>query len=78
MNYDRRRVGLKAKIQLLSEALEKQKKTRDGKWRNGWVLLKRRPKNEDLRPKTPCVSFSPRGLRFSPWGLRFSPRGLRS
>lgn len=44
MNYDRRRVGLEAKIQLLSEALEKQKKTRDGKWRNGWVLLKRRPK----------------------------------
>lgn len=40
MNYDRRRVGLEAKIQLLSEALEKQKKTRDGKWRNGWVLLK--------------------------------------
>lgn len=31
MNYDRRRVGLEAKIQLLSEALEKQKKTRDGK-----------------------------------------------
>ncbi|XP_073236853.1 nostrin-like isoform X1 [Porites lutea] len=30
MNYDRRRVGLEAKIQLLSEALEKQKKTRDG------------------------------------------------
>ena len=37
MNYDRRRVGLEAKIQLLSEALEKQKKTRDGKWRNGYL-----------------------------------------
>lgn len=38
MNYDRRRVGLEAKIQLLSEALEKQKKTRDGKWCSGYLL----------------------------------------
>ena len=30
MNFDRRRVGLETKIQLLSEALEKQKKTKDG------------------------------------------------
>lgn len=30
MNYDRRRAGLETKIHLLSESLEKQKKTRDG------------------------------------------------
>ncbi|KAL9967094.1 hypothetical protein ACROYT_G025259 [Oculina patagonica] len=30
MNFDRRRTGLETKIQLLSEALEKQKKTKDG------------------------------------------------
>ncbi|KAJ7386643.1 hypothetical protein OS493_006629 [Desmophyllum pertusum] len=30
MNFDRRRVGLETKIQLLSESLEKQKKTKDG------------------------------------------------
>lgn len=30
MNFERRRVGLETKIQLLSEALERQKKTRDG------------------------------------------------
>ena len=30
MNYDRRRIGLETKIQLLSESLEKQKKTKDG------------------------------------------------
>lgn len=30
MNYDRRRIGLETKIQLLSESLEKQKKTKEG------------------------------------------------
>lgn len=30
MNFDRRRIGLETKIQLLSESLEKQKKTKDG------------------------------------------------
>lgn len=39
MNYDRRRVGLEAKIQLLSEALEKQKKTRDGKCMVQWLSV---------------------------------------
>ena len=31
MNFDRRRIGLETKMQLLSEALEKQKKTKDGR-----------------------------------------------
>ena len=31
MNFDRRRIGLETKIQLLSESLQKQKKTKDGR-----------------------------------------------
>ena len=31
MNFDRRRIGLETKIQLLSESLKKKKKTKDGR-----------------------------------------------
>jgi len=31
MNFDRRRIGLETKIQLLSESLQKEKKTKDGR-----------------------------------------------
>ena len=38
MNFDRRRAGLEIKIQLLTEALEKQQKARDGKIHNLFSL----------------------------------------